>query len=163
MNCREKASYDFIFGDAFNDLSVPYHLTTKEFAFLLKGLLKPHGLLFTNLIDNFEKGVFLPSYVRTLEEVFGKGNVNLITFSSDVDPIGISTMVVVASPQKLDLDDFTQTIQREAGEERVSYVMPQEQLQQVLAERHSVVLTDDYVPVDNLLAPVFEERFGYQR
>ena len=28
MNCREKASYDFIFGDAFNDLSVPYPLTT---------------------------------------------------------------------------------------------------------------------------------------
>jgi len=163
MNCREKASYDFIFGDAFNDLSVPYHLTTKEFALLLKKLLKPHGLLFTNLIDDFEKGVFMPSYVRTLEEVFGKGNVNLITFSSDVDPIGISTMVVVASPQKFDVDDFTQTIQREAGEERVSHVMPQEQLQQVLAERPSVVLTDDYVPVDNLLAPVFEERFGYQR
>ena len=163
MNCREKASYDFIFGDAFNDLSVPYHLTTKEFALLLKTLLKPHGLLFTNLIDDFEKGVFMPSYVRTLEEVFGKGNVNLITFSSDVDPIGISTMVVVASSQKLDVDDFTQTIQREAGEERVSHVMPQEQLQQVLAERYSVVLTDDYVPMDNLLAPVFEERFGYQR
>ena len=163
MNCRDKASYDFIFGDAFNDLSVPYHLTTKEFAFLLKGLLKPHGLLFTNLIDSFEKGAFMPSYIRTLEEVFGKGNVNLITFSSDVDDVGISTMVVVASPQTLDVDDFTQTIEREAGGERVSYVMPQEQLQQVLAERHSVVLTDDYVPVDNLLAPIFEERLGYQR
>jgi spermidine synthase len=163
MNCREKASYDFIFGDAFNDLSVPYHLTTKEFAFLLKTLLKPHGLLFTNLIDNFKKGVFMPSYIRTLEEVFGKGNVNLITFSSDIDSVGISTMVVVASPRKLDLDDFTETIQRGSGEERVSNVTPQEQLRQVLAERHSVVLTDDYVPVDNLLAPIFAERFGYQR
>jgi spermidine synthase len=163
MNCRDKESYDFIFGDTFNDLSVPYHLTTKEFAFLLKGLLKPHGLLLTNLIDNFKKGAFLPSYIRTLEEVFGKGNVHLITFSSDVDDIGVSTMVVVASPQKLDLDDFTQTIQRETGDARVSYVMPQEHLQLYLSERYSVVLTDDYVPVDNLLAPVFEERFGYQR
>jgi spermidine synthase len=163
MNCRDKESYDFIFGDTFNDLSVPYHLTTKEFAFLLKGLLKPHGLLLTNLIDNFKKGAFLPSYIRTLEEVFGKGNVHLITFSSDVDDIGVSTMVVVASPQKLDLDDFTQTIQRETGDARVSYVMPQEHLQQYLSERYSVVLTDDYVPVDNLLAPVFEERFGSQR
>jgi hypothetical protein len=105
----------------------------------------------------------MPSYIRTLEEVFGKGNVNLITLSSDVDLIGISTMMVVASSQKLDFDDFTQTIQREAGEERISHVMPQEQLQQVLAERHWVMLTDDYVPVDNLLAPIFEERFGYQR
>ena len=72
-------------------------------------------------------------------------------------------MVVVASPQKLDLDDFTQTIQRETGDARVSYIMPQEHLQRYLSERYSVVLTDDYVPVDNLLAPVFEERFGYQR
>jgi hypothetical protein len=44
-----------------------------------------------------------------------------------------------------------------------SHVMPQEQLQQYLKERHSVLLTDDYVPVDNLIAPIFEERFGYQR
>jgi len=33
--------YDFIFGDAFNDLSIPYHLTTREFAMELKRLLKP--------------------------------------------------------------------------------------------------------------------------
>jgi hypothetical protein len=41
--------------------------------------------------------------------------------------------------------------------------MPQEQLQQYLTERPAVVLTDDYVPVDNLTAPIFEERYGYQR
>ena len=79
MNCKEKGRYDFIFLDAFNDLSVPYHLTTKEFAMELKNLLKPHGLLLTNVIDNFNKGAFLPSYIRTLEEVFGKGYVHLIS------------------------------------------------------------------------------------
>jgi hypothetical protein len=26
-----------------------------------------------------------------------------------------------------------------------------------------VILTDDYVPVDNLIAPIFEERFGYRQ
>ena len=31
MNFPEKGAYDFIFGDAFNDLTIPYHLTTKEF------------------------------------------------------------------------------------------------------------------------------------
>jgi hypothetical protein len=44
-----------------------------------------------------------------------------------------------------------------------SHVMPQERLQQYLQERYSVVLSDDYVPVDNLIAPIFEERFGYRR
>ncbi len=47
--------------------------------------------------------------------------------------------------------------------EMTSHVMPQDRLQQYLKERYSMILTDDYVPVDNLIAPIFEERFGYQR
>jgi spermidine synthase len=163
MNCKEKGIYDFIFGDAFNDLSVPYHLTTQEFAMQLKMLLKPDGLLLANVIDSFKKGAFMPSYMRTLEGVFGKGNVHLITLRSDYDHIGISTCVVVASPQRLDMDDFVRTIKGKDDKEMTSHVMPQDRLQRYLKERYSVILTDDYVPVDNLIAPIFEERFGYQR
>jgi spermidine synthase len=162
MNCKEKGSYDFIFGDAFNDLSIPYHLTTKEFAVQMRGLLKPDGVLLANVIDSFKKGAFMPSYIRTLEEVFGKGNVRLVTLTSDYDHIGISTFVVVASPQKLDMDDFIRTVKRK-GKEMTSHVMSQDQLQDYLKERHSVILTDDYVPVDNLIALIFEERFGYRQ
>jgi spermidine synthase len=162
MNCQEKGSYDFIFGDAFNDLSIPYHLTTKEFATQMKSLLKPDGMLMANVIDSFKKGAFMPSYIRTLEEVFGKGNAHLVTLTSDYDHIGISTFVVVASPQKLDMDDFVRTVKRK-GEEMTSHVMSQAQLQEYLNERTSVILTDDYVPVDNLIALIFEERFGYRQ
>jgi spermidine synthase len=161
MNCKEKGTYDFIFGDAFNDLSIPYHLTTKEFSMQLRGLLKPDGLLMANVIDSFKEGAFMPSYIRTLEEVFGKGNVHLMTLTSDYDKIGISTCVVVASPQKLDMDEFVRTVKGKGGE-MTSYVMPQDRLQEYLKERYSVILTDDYVPVDNLIAPIFEERFGYR-
>jgi len=162
MNCKEKGSYDFIFGDAFNDLSIPYHLTTKEFALQVKSLLKPDGMLMANVIDSFKKGAFMPSYIRTLEEVFGKGNVHLITLSSDYDHIGISTFVVVACRQKLDMDDFVRVV-KEKGGEMTSHVMSQDQLQDYLKERYSVILTDDYVPVDNLIALIFEERFGYRQ
>jgi spermidine synthase len=163
MNCKEKGSYDFIFGDAFNDLSIPYHLTTKEFAMQLKDLLKPDGLLLANVIDCMRKGRFMPSYIRTLEEVFGKGNVHLIALSSDFETIGISTHVIVASPKKLEMDDFVKVVKKEKGEEMTSHVMPEDRLQKYLSERRSIILTDDYVPVDNLIAPIFEERFGYQR
>jgi spermidine synthase len=162
MNCNEKGTYDLIFGDAFNDLSIPYHLTTKEFAMQLRSLLKPDGLLLANVIDSFKKGAFMPSYIRTLEEVFGKGNIHLMTLSSDYEKIGISTCVVVASAKKLDMDDFVRTM-KERGGEMTSHVMPQDQLQEYLKERPSIVLTDDYVPVDNLIAPIFEERFGYRQ
>jgi len=162
MNCEEKGTYDFIFGDAFNDLSIPYHLTTKEFAMQLKNLLKPDGLLLANVIDSFKKGAFMPSYIRTLEEVFGKGNVHLMTLISDYDKIGISTCVVVASPKKLDMEEFVRVVKGKGGE-MTSHVMPQDRLQEFLKERYSVILTDDYVPVDNLIAPIFEERFGYRQ
>ena len=163
MNCKEPGSFDFIFGDAFNDLSIPYHLTTKEFTIQLKRLLKPDGLLLVNIIDSFKKGAFMPSYIRTLEEVFGKGNVHLITLSSEYEHIGVSTCVVVASPQKLDMNDFVRAIKGERDKEMTSHAMPQDRLQQYLQERYSMILTDDHVPVDNLIAPIFEERFGYRQ
>jgi spermidine synthase len=163
MNGREEGKYDFVFGDAFNDLSIPYHLTTKEFTLQLKRLMKPDGLLMANVIDSFKKGLFMPSYIRTLEEVFGKGHVHLVTLYSDYDNMGISTYVVVASPRALDMDDFVRTIKGSGKDEMTSNVMPSDRLQQYLKERPTVVLTDDHVPVDNLIAPIFEERFGYQK
>ncbi|MGO8989116.1 MAG: fused MFS/spermidine synthase [bacterium] len=162
MNFKERENFDIIIGDVFNDLSVPYHLTTKEFTLQVKRVLKADGLFLVNLIDSFKQGAFMPSYIRTLEEVFGKGNVHLITLSSDYDHIGISTFVVVASPQKLDMDDFVRKV-RVKGEEITSHVMSQDQLQEFLRDRYSVILTDNYVPVDNLIAPIFEERFGYRQ
>jgi spermidine synthase len=163
VNAKDRGSYDFIFGDAFNDLSIPYHLTTKEFALQLRRLLKPDGLILANVIDSFKKGAFMPSYIRTLEEVFGKGNVHLILLTWDYEHIGISTCVIVASPQRLDMGDFVRTIKGKGRKEMTSHVMPPDRLQQYLKERYSVILTDDYVPVDNLIAPIFEERFGYRR
>jgi spermidine synthase len=162
MNSKETGKYDFIFGDAFNDLSIPFHLTTKEFAAQLKRLLRPDGILMANVIDSFKIGQFMPSYIRTLEEVFGKGNVHLLLLDSDYEKIGISTCVIVASPGNLDMEDFEKTIAKQETEP-TSHVMPQQKLQQYIRERYSVVLTDNYVPVDNLIAPIFEERFGYRR
>jgi predicted membrane-bound spermidine synthase len=161
MNFKKREYFDVIIGDVFNDLSVPYHLTTEEFTLQLKTILKADGLLLVNLIDSFKEGAFMPSYIRTLEEVFGKGNVHLMTLTSDYDKIGISTNVIVASPQKLDMDEFARIVKRKGGK-MTSHVMPQDRLQKYLKERYSVILTDDYVPVDNLIAPIFEERFGYR-
>lgn len=160
MNSKEKGSYDFIFGDAFNDISVPYHLTTVEFTRMCADLLKPDGILMANIIDSFERGLFLPAYIRTLEEVFGKGKVHILTITPDRK--AICTAVIVASKKDLDLDDFSRII-GEGGKKRMtSLIVPEKWLQQYLQEHPSFVLTDDYVPVDNLTAPIFEERFGYQ-
>jgi spermidine synthase len=163
MNFKESGSYDFIFGDAFNDLSIPYHLTTKEFAVELKRLLKPDGLYLANVIDSFKKGLFIPAYIRTLEEVFGKQKVNLVTANTDLNDMGISTYVVVASSTKLEQEDLIESMRRLGDTDVMGLFFPQSMLQTYLKDQNPVLLTDDYVPVDNLIAPIFEERYGYRK
>jgi len=163
MNCKESGVYDFIFGDAFNDLSIPFHLTTKEFAAELKRLLKPEGLYLANVIDSFKKGLFIPAYIRTLEEAFGKRQVNLVTANTDLNDMGISTYVVVASAKQLEQEEFIESMRRSGDTDVISLFFPQPLLQTYLKERNPVILTDDYVPVDNLIAPIFEERYGYRK
>jgi len=163
MNAVEDEAYDFIFGDAFNDLSIPFHLTTKEFALELKRVLKPDGLLMANVIDNMRTGRFLPSYIRTLEEAFGKGHVHLITEDTEHGDLGISTYIVVAGPSKIDPADFERAFKEDGHESTLSRFFPPYLLQEYINTPKTVILTDDYVPVDNLIAPIFEERFGYRR
>jgi hypothetical protein len=50
--------YDLVYGDAFNDFSVPWHLTTLEFQQKLKELLSPEGVLQVNLIDIYPRTVY---------------------------------------------------------------------------------------------------------
>lgn len=161
MNC--KGRYDVVFADAYNDLSIPYHLTTKEFAQQIKGILNPGGILLTNIIDNFQRGSFLPSYIRTLREVFGDRNVHLISISPQFEKIGTSTFIVLAGDDAVRIKDFEAYLKNKAEGEVTSAIVPENVLDNFMAKNYSVVLRDDYAPVDNLIAPVFEDRFGYNR
>lgn len=161
INCQKK--YDVIFLDAYNDLTVPYHLTTYEFLSLLRDLLTENGIILSNIIDNFRKGEFLPSYLKTLEKVFGEGRVFLLSVSPKFEDLKISTFIVLASKGDLNIRDLDRYLMahRRKGRTRTALV-PEEMVKEML-KRRALVLTDDFCPVDNLIAPVFEERFGYNR
>ena len=161
MNSPDK--YDLVFTDAYNDLSIPYHLTTKEFAQQIKDIMTPNAILLSNIIDNFQKGAFLPSYIRTLREVFGEKNVFLLSVSPDFKNMRISTFIVMAGNGKIDVNDFDAHVKTHLKGVATSAVVPQELMDDFMKTRHSIVIKDDYAPVDNLIAPIFEERFGYNR
>ncbi len=156
MNFPERKVYDFIFGDAFNDLTIPYHLTTIEFCGLIQSLLKSDGLLIANIIDNFQTGLFLPSYVRTLQGVFGRDKICLVA-EMDFSQMGINTIIVAASPSHY---SWKSVEKNSAGR---CFVLAPQEMNQNLSSRPAVILTDDHAPVDNLVAPVFEERFEKKR
>lgn len=161
MNCPEK--YDLIFTDAYNDLSIPYHLTTKEFAAQLKSILSPDGIIMSNIIDNFQVGAFLPSYIRTLREVFGENNVYLLSVSPNFEKTRISTFIVIAGNGNLDIRDFDAHVRRHLKDHATSVVVPDHLMREFMTKRSPIIIRDDYAPVDNLIAPIFEERFGYNR
>ncbi len=52
-------TYDFVYGDAFNDLSVPWHLTTLEFSQRVRELLTPsEGVYLVNIIDIYPRAKY---------------------------------------------------------------------------------------------------------
>lgn len=161
MNCKDK--YDLVFTDAYNDLSIPYHLTTKEFLGEIKAIMNPNAVLMSNIIDNFQKGAFLPSYIRTLREVFGQKNVYLISISPNFRETHISTFIVLASNGNLDINEFERFVKAELGRNATSAVLPEDLMNEFVNKKYSIIISDDYAPIDNLVAPVFEERFGYNR
>jgi spermidine synthase len=137
--------FDLVFGDAFNDYSVPFHLTTLEFDRLVADLLSDDGMYLVNIIDGGRHGHFFRAYVRTLREVFP--HVAVIPSASGWRESMRTTFVIVASKQPVDLDYLP------LSERPIA----QEELEEYLAMGEPIILTDEYVPVDNLLAPVFRD------
>ncbi len=139
--------YDLIVGDAFNDFSVPYHLTTHEFNQLIADHLTEDGVYLVNIIDG-QAGRFLRSYVHTLSQTFEH-----VYVGPSVGTLGQyrrQTVVVVATHTSLDALMTAPPLDERFVNEG--------QWQRYLQAGEYVTLTDDYVPVDNLLAPVFADR-----
>jgi len=147
---RTNRRYDLIFGDAFNDISIPYHLTTREFIELQKDHLLSGGVLAVNVIDNVPRGDFLPSYLRTVESVFGPGKATVLAEREGYARGSQSTLVVVAGNFGFHFPESAVSV-------------PQADIDDAFRRGRWTILTDDYAPVDNLVAPLFAERIRYQR
>ena len=143
--------YRLIMGDAFNDYSVPYHLTTREFNERVKMWLSDDGLYMVNLIDGPRRD-FLRAYVHTLRETFARVYVVPAVRTWRESPR--VTFVLLATQQPLDLEQFNGI---DAGDDDTmiaKMILAPETLDAIIAEGRLVMLTDSYAPVDQMLAPV---------
>lgn len=148
MWTAEPDSFDVVFGDAFNDYSVPYHLTTLEFTQLLDAVLKEDGIYMANIIDTGPSGGFFRAFVATQQAVFE--HVVVIPSASNWRESARSTFVVASSHRPIDTSRLPSPLRALDDEELAAYMD---------AAPH-IVLTDDYVPVDNLMVPVVEASFA---
>jgi spermidine synthase len=137
--------FGLIIGDAFAGATVPYQLTTREYAELLKGRLRPDGIYMLNVTDGADHA-FLRSEVATLRRVFPY--VALVKPDTGWPPSGKADgFVIVAAPRTPGVP--LPTISPEA-------------LDQFVAAGPKTILTDDHVPVDQLLAPAIADIVGHR-
>jgi spermidine synthase len=157
----QKGHYQLVIQDAVNDLSVPYHLMTKEYNDAVKATLAPNGAYLLTLIDSIEHGELWRAAVNTMRESFA--NVVLIDPTGFTYPKYRSVFIVYGSDHPLDLAEI-KAVAEEAyardGEPlpaRIHMLAP-ESLEGFLAGHRKIVLTDQYAPVDNLMSQIFRER-----
>ena len=154
LEWADPQQYDVVFGDAFNDLSIPYHLTTVEFNRIVEKRLKPDGIYLVNVIDKFEDGEFLKAYANGLRAVFP--HVYIFGRGTAFQPFDRNTYVLMASRQPLDREfEAVAAIQSEADR---TTPLDEERLNAYLKSGRALTLTDDFAPVDQLLARLFIER-----
>lgn len=142
---KDVPKFDCIFGDAFNDYKVPYHLTTREFNEQLRQLMTDRGFYALNLIDVLDSGKFLGAVVKTCREVFPYVHV----FSTCNSPHSRELYVVISALEPLDAESILSMTNLEMDFEGRVLDRTVEPL--VAA---APVLTDDYAPVENMLAAV---------
>jgi spermidine synthase len=139
--------FDLIILDAFNSFAVPYHLTTREFAVMLAGILDPRGLILANCIDIFAVGGFLNAYRNTLERVFPYVAVYA---DRSFSPQQRATFVLAAGFSPIEAAKL-----HDQEGQVVGTRLAEAQLAELRARRGTGILSDGHAPVDNLLAPVF--------
>jgi len=147
--------FDIIVGDAFHDVSVPYHLVTREFAELLKRRLRADGIYVLNLVDAYPDGRLAQALVKTLRSVFKHVDVWLYEIPQAEARV---TYVLSAANVPTEL----------AGRrDRLHAVTPPRRSWTRVTERLSdaagsavPILTDDNAPVEQLISTLFTTGIG---
>jgi tetratricopeptide (TPR) repeat protein/MFS family permease len=148
-NGGQTPKYDFIYEDAFNDYSVPYQLVTREFNDKIAGLLTDNGIYMINMIDTYNSGLFLGALINTLQKTFP--HVYVTTNSATHYPSVRETFVVAASKKPIDIEAVDNAM-------RLKLWHPNEaEMNYLVSKSRGIVLTDDYVPVENLLTSAVRE------
>ncbi len=146
---NQVTQYDFVYGDAFNDYSVPYQLTTKEFNDKIAQILTDDGIYMINLIDIYDSGLFLGAIVNTFQQTFP-----CVYVVAKYQPHHRrNTFVVIAA-----MREFVENLRTEKTlTDPDTWILSDAEINTLKEKSRGIVLTDDYAPVENMLTPVVHE------
>ena len=139
--------YDFIYMDAFNDLSVPFQLVTRQFNEKIFDILAPDGVYLTNIIDIHDGGKVVTSFIGTIKSTFPY--IYVVTMRSNYNlPVNF---IVIAGKKPVNLEDLN-TEENLADAQLI--IRDENDLTAFQEKTDWVVLDDDYVPVENFMTSV---------
>lgn len=138
-------SADFVVGDAFGHLVVPWHLATREMAAEVRRVVRPDGVYVQNVID-YPPLRFIRAEVATVRSEFR--HTALVAPPAALAGETGDNFLIVASDEPLEVDRMRIALTASADE-------PVEVLSGPALDDFvggAPVLTDDFAPVDQLLA-----------
>lgn len=154
MAGKPTMKYDLVLGDAFNHYSVPYHLTTKEFNDRVHAWLADDGIYAVNIIDG-PRGEFVRAYYNTLRESFKY--TYLAEGNSDWRHTARSFFILIGTDKPFEPFAFANFDAGDGDALLARTLAGDTELQKMLTEAPLVELTDQYAPVDQMLASIFTD------
>lgn len=138
-------SADLVVGDAFGHLVVPWHLATREMAAEIRRVLRPGGVYAQNVID-YPPLRFIRAELATVRAEFA--HVAVIAPEAALAGTRGANFLIVAADAPLPLDGLRRQIDTLYTDPAV--VLSGDELRSFVGD--ALVLTDEYAPVDQLLA-----------
>ena len=120
---------------------------------MVHGLLAYDGVYALNVVDRMYTGRFLRSVVHTLRQTFP--HVYVLRDDKRWTDDNRYTFVVMAAKAPISPLEIYSANQIEGRGQAVTEFMPPEQLVRWLGDDRKVIITDDFVPVDGMLAPLY--------
>ncbi len=168
-------TFDLVMTDAVNDFSVPSHLLTVEYNDAVKRTLAPGGAYLLTVIDSIGEGKLWKAAVHTLRKSFP--HVELLASTAGWTPGDRQVYVIYASDRPFDpaavaraadaawaaaRDPVAAPLAAALGGPALggnpttyTHLMAADDLAPYLNADPPVILTDQYAPVDNLMANLF--------
>ncbi len=143
---RSDRRWDYIYCDTYIGLSVPFHLTTREFLELVRARLAPGGVFGLNLAGSLARP-FPRAIYRTVLDVFPHawafavpGSGNLLVLATDGEP-----------PNPEEMARRAAALDREFGFEQPLAYLVARRVREGIDFAGTPVLSDRFAPVDRLL------------
>ena len=140
--------FDVVFGDAFHDIGIPPHLVTREFHAEIAARLKPGGFYAINVIEARHQPRFLFALLQTLAHDFAA--VEVWVDGDEMAQGERITYLVLASDRASD----TPIMRSSRFFSRHWLRLRADQVREAVAAARVPDLTDDFSPVDRLMAHV---------